>query len=48
MAVRERDDSERKGSAQEPSSHPVYLKSYLPLNIFFHNGCLSRPYLEKY
>jgi len=41
------DGSERKGSAQEPESYPVYLHSYLPLT-FFHNGCLSGPYLGKY
>ena len=29
------DGSERKGSAQEPESYPVYLHSYLPLIIFF-------------
>jgi len=36
----------RNGSAQEP--YPVYLQSYLPITIFFHNAYLSWPYLWKY
>ena len=34
------------GRAQESESYPAYLQSYLP-HFIFHNGFLSRSYLEK-
>ena len=37
------DDSDMKGSAQEPYSYPVYLQSYLPLITYFFimDACLG-------
>jgi len=37
----------RKGSAQEPTSYPVYLLSNLPLAFIFHNGCVFGHVLES-
>jgi len=40
-----------RGSAVHTNHNPTlyitYTCRYLPLTIFFHNGCLSWPYLGK-
>jgi len=41
------DGSERKGSAQEPSSNPIHLQSYLFLILFIKGGFLCHVLVYK-
>jgi len=38
-----------KGSTEDKNHNPtLYITELSPINHFFHNGCLSWPYLGKY